>query len=95
MMRAPLVALLVLAVVSELEAEPEEAEGQCIWYDTCGWDQDYGEDGGNQVHFLNCHYEGPPKPASQEMLDILKDTCPHMYQGGEVGEYSTTDTFLS
>ena len=59
MMRAPLVALLVLAVVSELEAEPEEAEDQCIWYDICGWDQDYGEDGGNQVHFLNCHYEGP------------------------------------
>ena len=78
-----------------LEAEPEEAEDQCIWYDICGWDQDYGEDGGNQVHFLNCHYEGPPKPASQEMLDILRDTCPHMYQGGEVGEYSTTETFLS
>ena len=68
-MRAPLVALLVLAVVSGLEAEPEEAEGECIWYDICGWDQDYGEDGGNQVHFLNCHYEGPPKPASQEILD--------------------------
>ena len=32
---------------------------QCVWYDVCGWDQDYGPDGGSEVHFLNCHYTGP------------------------------------
>ena len=30
--------------------------GECVWYVVCGWDQDYGPDGGHQVHFLNCHY---------------------------------------
>ena len=59
-------------------------DGQCIWYDTCGWDQDYGPDGGNEVHFLNCYYNGPAKPASDEQLELIKEICPHMYTPGEV-----------
>ena len=58
--------------------------GHCIMYDTCGWDADYGPDGGNQVHFLNCHYTGPAKPATDEMLEILQEVCPHLYANGEV-----------
>ena len=53
-------------------------------YDTCGWDADYGPDGGDQVHFLNCHYTGPAKPATDEMLEILQEVCPHLYANGEV-----------
>ena len=56
---AAAVVLAVVAVVAQ-----EEEEGHCIWYDTCGWDQDYGPYGGNHVHFLNCHYTGPGRPAS-------------------------------
>ena len=69
-----------LQFVSQVTAE----DGQCIWYDTCGWDQDYGPDGGNEVHFLNCHYTGPAKPASDEQVELIKELCPHMYTEGEV-----------
>ena len=57
---------------------------QCVWYDTCGWDQDYGPDGGNMVHFLNCHYTGPPKPATTEQVELVRELCPHLYTEGEV-----------
>ena len=59
-------------------------KGQCIWYDTCGWDPDYGVDGGNGVHFLNCHYTGLAKPASEEQVELVKDLCPHLYNEDEV-----------
>ena len=71
-----------------------EEDGHCIMYDTCGWDQDYGEDGGNYVHFLNCAYDGPPKPASREMLDILQDACPHLYENGQVGSLTFVKFYL-
>ena len=61
-------------------------EGQCIWYDTCGWDQDYGPDGGNQVHFLNCHYTGRAKLATDDQIELIKELCPHMYTEGEVSQ---------
>ena len=60
-----------------------QSKNQCVMYDSCGWDQDYGPDGGNQVHFLNCHYTGPPKPATFEMREILQEVCPHLAE--EVG----------
>ena len=34
------------------------------------------------VHYLNCHYTGPAKPATGEMLEILAEACPHLYEGG-------------
>ena len=73
---------MVLAVVAVVAVVAEE-EGHCIWYDTCGWDQDYGPDGGNRVHFLNCHYTGPGKPASAEQTEIIREICPHLFTEGE------------
>ena len=67
---------------------------QFVWYDVCGWDEDYGPDGGNEVHFLNCHYTGPAKPASEEQVDLVKELCPHLYTEGEVGGYESM-TFIS
>merc|ERR1711942_53675 len=60
-----------------------EGHGECVWYDVCGWDQDYGPDGGNRMHFLNCHYSGPAIPASQQQVDLVKEVCPHLYTEGE------------
>jgi len=58
-------------------------KGQCIWYDKCGWDIDYGPDGGHGVHFLNCHYDGPAKPATAQQIELVKEVCPHLYTEGE------------
>ena len=72
--------LLLVNLASCLAQQP----GQCIFYDSCGWDPDYEDGmGGNQIHYLNCAYDGPPKRASQEQLEILKEACPHLYTGGE------------
>ena len=76
--------LLLCLTLVQYAASVSGEEGQCIWYDTCGWDQDYGPDGGNQVHFLNCYYDGPAKPASDEQLELIKEICPHLYTPGEV-----------
>ena len=57
-------------------------EGHCIWYDACGWDPDYVGNDPSLVHYLNCHYTGPAKPATGEMLEILAEACPHLYEGG-------------
>ena len=61
-----------------------QQEGHCIFYDSCGWDPDYEDGiGDNEIHFLNCAYDGPAKRASPEQLEILRDACPHLYTGGE------------
>ena len=75
-----LFSLSALQYVSQVRGE----EGQCVWYDSCGWDQDYGPNGGNNIHFLNCDYTGPAKPASDEQTELIKEVCPHMYTEGEV-----------
>ena len=72
--------LLLVSLASCSGQQP----GHCVFYDSCGWDPDYEDGmGGNQVHFLNCAYDGPAKRASQEELEILRETCPHLYTGGE------------
>ena len=72
--------LLLLTVALAGGQQP----GQCIFYDACGWDPDYEDGiGGNQVHYLNCAYDGPPKRATQEQLDILEEVCPHLFTGEE------------
>jgi hypothetical protein len=30
------------------------------------------------VHILNCEYTGPPKSASQEQFQLLRELCPHL-----------------
>ena len=70
--------LIFLLLLAKSLVAQEPSKNQCVMYDSCGWDQDYGPDGGNQVHFLNCHYTGPPKPATDEMKEILKEVCPHL-----------------
>jgi len=61
-------------------ASTAPSNDQCIMYDTCGWNPDC-EDGvgcyGNQ--FLNCRYDGAPKPADNEALELLQSECPHLY----------------
>ena len=73
--------MFILAISQRSSADG----GHCIWYDTCGWDTDYGPDGGNKVHFLNCFYEGPGQAADEEQLALIKELCPHMYTEGQVG----------
>ena len=76
--------LLMISALMAICARGQEA-GHCIMYDSCGWDLDYGHDGGNDgLHFLNCFYDGPAKTATDDMLEILKDVCPHLYNDGEV-----------
>ena len=77
-----------------LALDLSDEDGQCIWYDTCGWDQDYGPDGGNEVHFLNCHYTGPAKPATNDQIDLIKELCPHLYTEGEVGLFFVLCLFI-
>ena len=68
---------------------------QCVWYDICVWDQDYGPDGGFGVHFLNCHYTGPPKPATTEQVELVRELCPHLYTEGEVRAWAAISSQLS
>jgi len=75
--------VVIQTIGSHVQGVSGQEAGHCIMYDTCGWDADYGPDGGNQVHFLNCHYTGPAKPATDEMLTILQEVCPHLYANGE------------
>ena len=78
-MESELFLLLITGLLSARGQEP----GHCIFYDVCGWDPDYEDGiGGNQVHFLNCTFDGPAKRASQEQLEILEEVCPHLYPGG-------------
>ena len=30
------------------------------------------------MHLLNCAYDGPPKSADQEQIEILREVCPHL-----------------
>ena len=79
---------MLLLMLLCLQGLAHADEGQCIWYDTCGWDQDYGPDGGNYIHFLNCHYTGPAKPATAKQMELVKEVCPHLYTEGEVVDQS-------
>ena len=65
------------------EAGLDDDEGHCVWYDACGWDPDYAGNDPSKIHYLNCHYTGPAKPATEEMLELLAETCPHLYEGGQ------------
>ena len=58
--------------------------GHCVMYDACGYDPDIGNDG---VHFLNCHYTGPARHASDQQLEVLREVCPHLYNDGKVRKY--------
>jgi len=51
-------------------------DGQCVWYDKCGTDPDYPAS--DSKHTLNCAYDGPPKAAISEQVEILRDICPHL-----------------
>ena len=78
---APAFLFFILLSLSTRDTRAEE--GNCIWYDTCGWDPDYAGNDPSKIHFLNCHYTGPAKPATDEMLEILAETCPHLYEDGQ------------
>jgi hypothetical protein len=51
-------------------------DGHCVWYDKCGRDPDYPPS--DTKHTLNCAYDGAPKSANSEQIDILRDICPHL-----------------
>ena len=75
------ISLQLVGATQDLIAD--DGEGHCIWYDACGWDPDYAGNDPSKIHFLNCHYTGPAKPATEEMREILAETCPHLYEGGQ------------
>lgn len=68
-MLAPCLLLLLLASLAPSAAATGLNEpGQCVWYGKCGADPAWPDDGG---HILNCHYAGPPKPATPAALKKL------------------------
>jgi len=70
--------LIFTLTAANIAAPPED---QCMMYDTCGWNPDCEDGMGcNEVQFLICKYDGPPKPAEgAEALELLQSECPHLY----------------
>lgn len=66
--------------LSQQQETPDPIQ-KCIWYDTCGWNPNNKPD--DTIHFLNCNYTGPPKPADQESVSLVKEVCPHLYTEGQ------------
>jgi len=53
----------------------------CIWYDSCGCNPDLNGNGNpDTCKALNCKYDGPPKEASEEHKNLIKEVCPHMLE---------------
>merc|ERR1711971_995037 len=72
--------LLPLYLTAVTSASIDPTNDQCIMYDTCGWNPDCEDEVGcNESQFLNCRYDGAPKPANYEALELLQSECPHLY----------------
>ena len=55
-------------------------KADCVWYDKCGDDPDYGDG----LHGLNCVYNGPPiKINDSEVRILLQEACPHLVDQNE------------
>jgi hypothetical protein len=49
-------------------------------YDTCGCDPDSADQSEDCLRKLNCKYNGPPKPPSEEQVKLIEQVCPHLVE---------------
>lgn len=69
-MSPKIIAAVLFTLLSVL---PSRANDTCIWYGEC--------ERVNELHVLNCRYDGPPKPMTDPTsLAVLKTWCPDFIQ---------------
>lgn len=47
-----------------------QAQDQCVWYGVCNQDATQNKQ--------YCPYDGPPKPTTDKMKELLRLRCPHL-----------------